>query len=621
MEKKDQEIIDKLKQQTKNTKIPSDINPDQLKSQLKEEKVSWFTPKKIVALASILILALGLGVIYQTRNTYHKLSQTNKSQEKEELALANSYEEIYQALKEPKASLKERFSIDRYPIAGDVSSSSQEANEGATSYTDTNVRQEGVGEGDVVKSDGTYLYVLKANRDSVVIVDTRDNELKEVSHISPENFSHIVEIYVVDDKLVLVGSNSAMTAKPLDLAREMPTEEGYEANQELTLVLTYDISQKEEPKLIGEMSQSGFYQSSRVAKGYLYLFSDYSLREKGKKGQPETYIPMTNQNLLEAKDILLPLEEGANRYTVISALSLENPGQSTSSKAILSQYGNYYVSNEHIYFYEENWEEEGTKTIVRKLSYQDGKLKALAKGEFWGYLNDSYSIDEYKGNLRVVVTDGEYNNLYIFDKDLKLLGDITELALDERIYSARFMGETGYFVTFKEVDPLFSVDLSNPRKPQIIGELKIPGFSQYLHPYKEGLLLGIGMEVDKETGVTEGIKLSMFDISNPANVTEVHKEILSTDYYSELFYNYKGFLFDQKTGVFGFSSEGEGGLCYNLFTYQEEGFIKLMKPEVNASVNMETRGIIIKENLYVINGNIIEAYDLKDYEKINSLII
>ena len=210
MEKKDQEIIDKLKQQTKNTKIPSDINPDQLKSQLKEEKVSWFTPKKIVALASILILALGLGVIYQTRNTYHKLSQTNKSQEKEELALANSYEE--------------RFSIDRYPIAGDVSSSSQEANEGATSYTDTNVRQEGVGEGDVVKSDGTYLYVLKANRDSVVIVDTRDNELKEVSHISPENFSHIVEIYVVDDKLVLVGSNSAMTAKPLDLAREMPTE-------------------------------------------------------------------------------------------------------------------------------------------------------------------------------------------------------------------------------------------------------------------------------------------------------------------------------------------------------------------------------------------------------------
>ena len=126
----------------------------------------------------------------------------------------------------------------------------------------------------------------------------------------------------------------------------------------------------------------------------------------------------------------------------------------------------------------------------------------------------------HKGNLRVVTTEGETNSVYVLDKELKQIGAIEDLAEDERVYSARFMGEVGYFVTFRETDPLFSVDLSDPEKPKIVGELKIPGFSDYLHFYGEDQLLGIGMNVDEETQITDGVKLSMFDISDKTDVKE-----------------------------------------------------------------------------------------------------
>ena len=161
-----------------------------------------------------------------------------------------------------------------------------------------------------------------------------------------------------------------------------------------------------------------------------------------------------------------------------------------------------------------------TQTEIRKVSYKNGELDGTGDVVIDGMVNDSFSIDEYNGYLRVVTTIRENddtsggvnpllrtdsasntgsqgadstNALYILDKDLKETGKLDNLAEDERVYSARFMGDTCYFVTYKQVDPLFSVDLSDPKKPKVLGELKIPGFSDYLHPYGDGLLLGIGM--------------------------------------------------------------------------------------------------------------------------------
>ena len=146
------------------------------------------------------------------------------------------------------------------------------------------------------------------------------------------------------------------------------------------------------------------------------------------------------------------------------------------------------MSGKNIYFYEEEWDYSGSGcvTTIRKVAYKDGQLKAKAQGRFDGYLKDSFCIDEYEGNLRVVTTKNDSrgadsNSVYILDEELEQIGSIEELAKDERVYSARFMGDTGYFVTFRETDPLFSVDLTDPKKPKIVGELKIPGFSEYLH--------------------------------------------------------------------------------------------------------------------------------------------
>ena len=122
---------------------------------------------------------------------------------------------------------------------------------------------------------------------------------------------------------------------------------------------------------------------------------------------------------------------------------------------------------------------------------RQGKLNGVAKTRVNGYLNDSFSIDEYNGYLRLVTTVDRTNAVYVLDEKLEETGKIENLAKDERIYSARFMGDIGYFVTYRETDPLFSVDLSDPANPKIIGELKIPGFSEYLHPYGDLSLIHI----------------------------------------------------------------------------------------------------------------------------------
>ena len=136
---------------------------------------------------------------------------------------------------------------------------------------------------------------------------------------------------------------------------------------------------------------------------------------------------------------------------------------------------------------------------------------------------------------------------------MKGSGIIEDLAFGESIQSARFLGDTGYFVTYKQVDPLFSVDLKDPENPKVIGELKVTGFSEYLHFYGENKLLGIGQETDPDTGELRGIKLSMFDISNPADVKEVDKIVLKDiDIYSPQD-NYRSVMIDADENIIGFA--------------------------------------------------------------------
>ncbi len=276
-------------------------------------------------------------------------------------------------------------------------------------------------------------------------------------------------------------------------------------------------------------------------------------------------------------------------------------------------------------------------------------MKKEAEGTVKGTLRDDMAMNEYQGYLRLVTTvesqnvqeikddvTGEVlgydgmdrittNSLYVLDEKLDVAGKIENLAKDELVYSARFMGDTGYFVTFRQTDPLFSVDLSDPKQPKVLGELKISGFSEYLHFYREDLLLGIGMEADENTGVTEGLKLSMFDISNPADVKEQSRQNLSDYHYAQALYEYKAVLIDTEKNIFGFQAEGYGEEMKNsylLYSYEDGAFKEVLSIDCSDSdmYSWRVRGTYIGDCFYLMcaNGRI-EGYSLTDKNKITEL--
>ena len=211
--------------------------------------------------------------------------------------------------------------------------------------------------------------------------------------------------------------------------------------------------------------------------------------------------------------------------------------------------------------YEAKMAEERAKTVVHKISIDNGDIKYEANGEVKGNLLNQFSMDEQDGNLRLATTfeawtfnkNIQHNNVYVLDSDLKQIGSLEKIAEDERIYSTRFIGDRLYMVTFKRMDPFFVIDLSNPKNPEVLGELKIPGFSDYLHPYDENHIIGIGKETDENEwgGIsTKGVKLALFDVSNVNNPVQIDKyEIGKQGTDSEALQDHKAFLFDKKKNL------------------------------------------------------------------------
>ena len=236
-------------------------------------------------------------------------------------------------------------------------------------------------------------------------------------------------------------------------------------------------------------------------------------------------------------------------------------------------------------------------------------------------------IDDITGEL--IGYDDVYasmtNSLYVLNDNLETVGMVEDLAPGERLYSARFMGNIGYFVTFRETDPLFSVDLSVPEDPKILGELKISGFSEYLHFYADNLLLGIGMEADEGTGETQCLKLSMFDISNPADVKEKSKLKLEEYDDADALYNYKAVLIDTKKNLFGFYAynyEEYDKQMYLLFEFEDGEFKKIMEIPCSDShsYGYDIRGTYIGDRFFLTgSGRLVEEYSLLDGSKTGEL--
>ena len=272
------------------------------------------------------------------------------------------------------------------------------------------------------------------------------------------------------------------------------------------------------------------------------------------------------------KDVVLPLLPGDIRDAV-AAIDSEDISEAEKWDKISSKleemYNRMEESDKEDFMqeiqdamdeYQIRKEEERSKTVIHRLNLKDGKVNYGSRGEVKGQLLNQFSLDESDGYLRVATTFNawlrqsvQYNNVYVLDSSMRTVGKLEKIAPDERIYSTRFMGDRLYMVTFKQVDPLFVIDMSDVSAPKILGELKIPGFSNYLHPYDEGHIIGVGKDTGENEwgGVsTKGVKIALFDVTDVENPKQVDQVVIGeqgTD--SEALYDHKAFLFDKKNNL------------------------------------------------------------------------
>lgn len=541
---------------------------------------------------------------------------------------------------------------------------------GSGDYSKTNVQVEGIDEGDIVKTDGEYIYVLKTQTDKLVILhaDGKNTtwrsrtEVIENSKVNSDYYSsrhkhnldytssivreHAKELYVNGDYAAVIVNHEWSYSERINGITRYDDESR-------TLVRIYDVSNPDKPVKLTTLGQSGSYETSRMIGDSIYLITDFRTTLNDRENYAD-YIPSLYRDgeteLVPVNSLIVPPEITAKRFTVITEYDLTER-KAASTKSVLTPTDTVYMNSEHLYLadqrsYNDVLDEykesvytitetvSGERTDIYKFELGD-KITTKAFCTVDGRLLNQFSMDEYKGNLRLVTThqtssrkvyrDEEFgftntkwinseqtNGLYIYDENLNPLGSITGLAKDERVYSVRFTGDVGYFVTFRETDPLFAVDLSNPKAPKIMSALKIPGFSEYLHPFGKDLLFGLGQDAD-ERGWTTGMKLSMFDTSDPYDVTEIHKKKLDISYSAAL-NNHKAILISAERGIIGFPS-GDG---YRLYGYNPaKGFYEITQMEFKW--DSKARGLYIGNMMYIVFQDRTVVLDMVNYDIVKTV--
>lgn len=637
-------IEKKLIQLSEDIVIPDPLKPDQIEQKLQHAKAGRqsryarrFTTRLALGAACLLLVAavgnylLAAGILNITpdSNPQHNSSPqadsdtvaASPTQTPEEAAAPEG--EIYETLRQKIALSMESSGFGQYQdtttdtavenseeVADASGSSGSTQKEANNEYSDTNLQVQNVDEGDVVKTDGTYIYTSAADTfgSTVCIYKAEGKDTKKLTELTVDSMN-ISEMYIKDHFLVLVGSDWEKQPAKEKLSGAY-TEQNIQP--ENTLVLVYDIADIKKPKQTFRKTQSGTYSSSRINGNYLYTFSVMYAVSADKKDKRECYIPSVGGSLVPEDRLIIPSDVTSSAYIVLTSLDIMGGDDFSDTLSILGGDGICYASEENIYI--ASLTADYTKTTISRFHYQDGKLKENGEKTFRGKILNQFSMDEYEGKLRFVATTEHTgwftssisNGLYVLDENMELLGKVDRLAKSERIYSARFMGDKAYFVTYRETDPVFLVDLSDPSNPIVKDKLKIPGFSEYLQSYGEGLLLGIGSNIDKN-GDTQ-VKLTMFDISSGTNVHEIHTKLLENETYSLAGKNHKAILADAGKNLIGFAAEsyeknGKQKITYRLYSYDEKkGFQKLATLSPKNMEISSVRGLYIGEHLYLADG-------------------
>jgi uncharacterized secreted protein with C-terminal beta-propeller domain len=429
---------------------------------------------------------------------------------------------------------------------------------GSNDYSTTNVQVEGIDEGDIVKNDGKYAYIVSQNKTEVFILEV--NPASQARMISKVEVNYTIsEIYLNRNKLVVLGVSYNYYSY-----YEYYDYRGY-GSESNTIIEIYDITKKSEPILVSYDKLNGSYINSRIIGNYFYVIVKQPLRNINTEDDlpaPPSKIHYINNST-----------DNYFTFTNIISINLKKPNVEPSIMTILlGSSNNIYVSTKNIFItctrYERynsqarfDIDHEGyrERTIIIRISITKGVVTYHASGSVPGYALNRFSMDEYNDHFRIATTTGHVsrlsvstseNHVYVLDMDLNIVGGLRNIAPGERIYSARFMGNRGYLVTFKKVDPFFVIDLSIPYEPKILGELKIPGYSNYLHPYDENHVIGIGKEtVEADSGDFawyQGVKISIFDVTNVRNPKELSKFIIGDrGTNSDALYDPHAFLFSK----------------------------------------------------------------------------
>lgn len=677
----EQEILTQLRKAAEEIEIPEALKPEQIEKQLQEQKAKQqqenqhLKPKKskkiipwrrLGSMVAVLALVVCSG-IYITVTRVDKNSGTGQTDsiamtdtqqtvgEADETGYvdvtalgtmyhpASDYKEVYQTLlkgyqqNNQQNWIEEEASAETSTAASGTMNSgsdkyyysdgaeygsavvdlSEGSKEGGKDYSTTNLQMEGVDESDIAKIDGSYIYTVEDKY--IVITDIRDGKLKEVTRFLPKDCGasdRVMEIYVDGDQLILV-------VQCYETSLEEDSAFCYEMNgKSTTQIQVYSIVDRKNPEFEGRLIQDGYYNTSRKIGDVVYLFTQYNMTSDVVGYVEKEYtsvIPKVNGEKVAAGEIYLPESSGESGI-LVSSLDVNKPDKVLDSKLVISGYAQTYISKDALYLYEEDYD-GAMITNIAKFALDEGRISGVAAAAVSGYVRDTFAINASDGYLRVLTTDysteDEVNALYILDEDMKLTGQLTGIAPGEEIYAARFMGNTGYFVTYRNTDPLFTVDLSDPAKPEIIGELKVTGFSEYLHFWDDTHLLGIGYESDENTGNIENIKLSMFNIENPGEVTEEAKLVLKDVDYSEALYDYKSVIISKDKNLIGLVCEDYSGSrtkqTYQIYSYENGTFKKQAEiPGINGVNYENVRGMYSGNVFYLwINDNI-TSYDMTD---------
>lgn len=581
-----QDILNRIKAET-TVPLPERLTPERVAEHVAGETVQ---PKKrhiaryvSVAAAFVLLVLAGLAV-WQLADGTPTLTaplETPNVQAADAgdayLQTAESYEQIedlFVALRDENAPAS-RFSLsglfngfrdtskdiqEGFDLGG-VTGAVTDGGMGDAVYGETNVQVDGVEEGDILKNDGAYLYVLRwtTERGYVDIVDIRDKaQMRSVSQIEvcraetvdgTSTYTNISELFITGDTLTVL-----YTASSYSVSGEMPEIYGAgTAGTTKTVAAVYDVTDRAAPVLRYTYAVDGSLIASRMTDSTLLLVTEYSVPlYKNDSDLKNASVPCFYKDNVKTRfpvnTVCLTANTESQSYLTVTLLDTASDGTNAQMKAVLGSGTDIYCTEntllvaapdytDAVTYSNETGDEiasftpaaADTRLFVFSL---EGGVRYQGSTKLDGTLLNQFSMDAYNGYYRIATTAEDGSCLTVLNESLETVGELRGIAPGEDIYAARFMGDTAYLVTFYQTDPLFVLDLSDPASPRVTGELKIPGFSNYLHPYAENLLIGIGTAGD-ENGATGQLKISLFDVGNMQEPKEISAVVFDDRAFSD----------------------------------------------------------------------------------------